>query len=191
MAKKTNKKKTWKKKANSKSIKKILFAMAAFSMLLFLFFSKTIRSAIYVSIFIVANMVVMSYKKFVRLAIEFELLTLGIVTCTKAFGIEAGLLVAVLGGILSFITSLNISPFSFPMLAGYISMAIMSYFLRSLDITTLGIIITVFNNLLVSMIYHFFFKYDVVKNLSFGISNVIFNYILFTNIAPYLIRFIG
>lgn len=162
------------------------YGLGIFAFLLFLFISKKIRAALTVSVFIVLNMILSSYKKFIKIPVEIEFLTLGIVFTTLTYGVKAGLVIAILGGILSFIVGYNISPFSFPMLTGYIMMAILSYFLRFLDITSVGLIVTLMNNVLVFSLYNFVFKYDIVKNLSFSLSNIIFNVILFINVVPYL-----
>ncbi len=178
------------KKQSNNNFKYIIYCLTILAIILFILMSKTARAAVYVSIFIVLNMLISTYKRVVRFAIEFEILTLGIVLCTITFGIKAGLVIAILGGILSFFSSLNFSPFSFPMLVGYILMAILSYALSFLPITILGLIVTLANNLFVFSVYHLFFRYDIMKNVCFGVSNILFNFIIFTNIAPFLIKII-
>jgi len=165
------------KKADN--FKFFIFGLVAIAIILFLSISTKLRAAIFVSIFIVLNMLISNYKKYIKLPIEIEFLTLGIVLCTVRYGIKAGLVVAILGGILGFIVGFNISPFSFPMMAGYILMALVSYLGRNLPITLLGIIVTIANNSLVFIVYHFLFGYDITKNLSFGITNILLNLILF------------
>ena len=178
------------KKQSNNNFKYIIYSLVVLSIILFVLISKTARAAVYVSIFIVLNMLIANYKRVVRFAIEFEILTLGIVLCTVTFGIKAGFVIAILGGILSFFSSMNFSPFSFPMLMGYILMAVLSYFLRFLDVTVLGMIVTFANNLFVFSVYHLFFRYDIMKNVCFCVSNILFNFILFTNIAPFLSKLI-
>jgi len=173
-----------KRKQRQKLYKLLIYTMTIIAVFLFLLLSKKARAALFVSIFIFANMVVTGYKKFIHIPIEIEVLTLGIVLSTVAFGINAGLVVAILGGILSFFVGLEISPFAFPMFIGYIFMVFVSFTLRNLDITIVGILTTLANNLAIFAIYHFIFRYDLIKNLRFGISNIIINFILFYNIAP-------
>lgn len=170
--------------------KQIIYSLGiitAAAFIILVFFSKMARAAIFITGFIVLNMVLSSYKRFFKVPIELEFLTLGIVLCTIKFGIKAGLIVAVLGGILSFIVSLNLSPFAFPMLLGYASIAVISYLLRGFDIIVAGIAAALFNNIMVFMIFHFGFSYDIIPNLSFSVSNIIFNIIFFINIAPFVL----
>ncbi len=173
--------------------KYLFYGLAGFAVILLLyvlFISQMLRASIYVTAFIVLAMVLSNYKKFIKAPIEIELLTLGIVICTVKFGVKAGLVVAILGGILSFIVGFNISPFSLPMLLGYISIAISSYAFRAIDIAYIGIIASIINNIIVFTIYNFMFDYDLFKNASFGLSNLVFNIIIFLNIAPFLAGFI-
>jgi hypothetical protein len=173
--------------------KYLFYGLGGFAVLLLtylLLISQMMRAAIYVTVFIGLSTLVSSYKKFIKFPIEIEILTLGIVLCTIKFGIKAGLVVAILGGILSFLVSFDFSPFSFPMLLGYISIAITAYFLGGLSITLVGIIATLVNNILVFSIYNFAFDYDLFKNTLFSLSNIILNVILFLNIAPFLFNLI-
>ncbi|MEM3373646.1 MAG: hypothetical protein QXE31_00345 [Candidatus Woesearchaeota archaeon] len=145
--------------------------------------SKTARAIIYVSIFIFINVVVSIYKRFIKLPIEIEFMTFGIVLITYNFGIKAGLIFAILGGILSFIVSFNISPFSFPMLMGYMLMALITLFFQYFNITEslflIGIIASFINNLFVFLFYHIVFDYDMIKNISYSVSNFLFNFLVF------------
>ena len=93
-----------------KYYKYLVYGLILFSAALFLLISKRLRAALFVTVFIVLNMILSSYKKFINAPIEIELLTAGIVFCTLTFGVKAGLVVAILGGILSFIVGFNVSP---------------------------------------------------------------------------------
>jgi hypothetical protein len=172
----------------------LIYALIVFAILLFAFViinSKTARAAVYVTGFIVINMGLSSYKRFLKLPIEIEFLTLGIVLCTIQFGVKTGLVLAILGGILSFIVGFNITPFSFPMLVGYIIIAFVTFLIKGIDnIAWIGLIACLANNLFVFIVYNFAFDYDTFKNISFSLSNIIINGILFFNIAPLLLKFI-
>jgi hypothetical protein len=177
-----------KAKKDSPYFKYIIYGLAILSVLLLLTLSKTIRAAAFVFFFIIINMALSSYKRFIKFPVEIEFLTLGIVFCTSEYGLKAGLTVAILGGILSFIVGYNISPFSFPMLIGYILMAFISFLLQGQNILLVGIIAAIANNIFVFLVYHFIFGYDTAKNISFGLSNMIFNLILFFNVLPLILK---
>jgi hypothetical protein len=180
---------------NKKDYSQYLFyGMAGFAVLLLIYnllVSKMFQAAVVISIFIFLSAVLSSYKRFIKLPIEIEILTLGIVVCTINFGVKAGLIVAIIGGILSFIVGFNISPFSLPMLLGYVSIAFTSFILRDFNITLVGIIASIVNNILVFVIYNYAFEYDIFKNLGYSISNLAFNIILFLNIVPLIAGWIS
>jgi len=158
-------------------------------LLIFLTLSKGTRAILFVLTFIILNTILTLYKRYVKnLPIEFELLTLGIVLCSVSFGLNAGLIVAILGGISYILFSTNFSPFSIPMLLGYIFMAFFSAYFSNINIIYLGILANLIHNLFVFSIYHLAFGYDLLKNILFSLSNILFNIILFYNLAPILIR---
>ena len=162
------------------------YAMMILAVALFVLLSKKIRASLFVSGFIFVNMVITFYKKFIKIPMEIEILTMGIVLCTVNFGLNAGLVVAILGWALGFFIGLDISPFALPMFLGYILMVFVSFILTGLNIRLIGIIATLTNNLLIFTLYHFLFGYDPGKNLAFSISNIALNLILFINIAPFI-----
>jgi len=170
--------------------KYFIYGLAIFATILFLIISKHIRVAIIVTIFILLNRLITTYKLFIRLPIEFEFLTLGIVISTLSFGSKAGLVIAIFGCIISFIIGFEFSTFSLPMFLGYSSVAIITYLLQDYNITFVGIFATLINNLIVFSLYHYVFGYDLGRNISFSTSNIIFNSVLFFNIAPFLMTII-
>ena len=179
------------KKKNSKfdkiKIKNIILILAIFAAVLFVFSSNKLRTAIVITSFILINRLITTYKMFIRIPLEFEFLTLGIVLTTLNFKLPAGLVIAIFGAIVSFVIGFEISAYSFPMFLGYGSVAIMTHILRNLNnLTLIGIIASIVNNLVVFTLYHYVFAYSPSKNLSFSISNIIFNIVIFVNIAPFI-----
>lgn len=152
------------------------------------FFAKQIKTMFFVTGFILLNIFISSYKKTIEFPIEIEVLTFGIVLCTIAYGVKAGLIVAILGGLLSSILYGYISVFLLPLLLGYILVAFMTPFFAFLNLAAAGIIITIIKNLFLFFFYHLVFSYDVGKNISFSVSNILVNLILFMNVAPFLVR---
>ena len=170
--------------------KYFIYTLAGIATVLFLILSTKIRAAIIVTAFILINRLITTYKMFVRIPLEFEFLTLGIVLSTLAFGIKAGIVIAIFGCIVSFIIGFEVSMFSLPMFLGYSSIAVTSFLLKGFDVILIGVIATMINNIIVFLSYHFLFGYDIGKNLSFSISNILFNLILFLNFASTLLKLI-
>ncbi|MBN1502570.1 hypothetical protein JW930_03430 [Candidatus Woesearchaeota archaeon] len=155
--------------------------------LLYFLFSKEMRALFFVTGFILLNIFVSSYKKNIDFPVEIEVLTLGIILCTYSYGIKAGLFVAILGSVLSSIIYGYISPFMLPMILGYILVAIVTPLSQVFNLTLAGIIITLVKNIFLFLFYHFVFSYHLGKNISFSVSNIVLNTLLFFNIAPFLI----
>lgn len=167
----------------------LYFACFAVFIILFIFFSRQVKMLFFVTGFIALNVFISSYKKNVQLPIEIEVLTLGIVLCTRFYGIKAGLVVGVVGGLLSSIFYGYISPFLIPMLIGNALVAVSAPFSAFLSITWAGIVLTVIKNLFVFLAYHFAFGYSIGKNISYSVSNILLNIVLFLNFAPFLVLF--
>ncbi|MBT3465564.1 hypothetical protein HOD20_07455 [archaeon] len=176
------------KKLIRHNFKKILFyILGSIAVLVLITISSKMKAAVLITMFIALNIQIVSYKKFLpSVPIEIEILTLGIVLSTMVFGWRQGLIIAIIGGIFSFVFSGNFSPFAIPMLGGYILIVFTSYFLRSMNITFVGMISSIIANCFVFISYHILFRYDFAKNLSFSLSNLIVNSILFVNLAPFL-----
>ena len=148
--------------------------------------SKGAQKIIFMTSFIVLNLFVTLYKRYFRFPIEIEILSFGIVLCSVSYGIASGLFVALIGGILYTVFSTNFTPFTIPMIIGYMMMAGLSSLFPHINIIYLGIFVNIIHNLFVFVMYHFFFKYDFGKNLLFSVSNVLFNILLFVNLGNFM-----
>ena len=171
------------------NLKHILLAVLILVLLLvFLLKSRLARGFVFIIGFISLNLLMTSYKRVIYLPIEFEILSFGIILCSYSFGVSIGIIVAVLGGLVYTIFSTRFSPFTIPMLLGYILMAIIAGFFNNINIVLIGIIANILHNLFVFLIYHFVLRYDPFKNLIFGLSNIFFNFILFLNFSSFFVR---
>ena len=155
-------------------------------LVLFILFSEQIKALFFVTGFILLNIFISAYKKNFQFPIEIEILTLGIFFCTYFYGINAGLIVGIVGGLLSSVLYGYVSLFLIPMIIGNMLVAVLTPLFSPLHYSLAGIILTIIKNGFVFMIYHFVFGYNIGKNLSFSISNILLNIVLFLNIAPFL-----
>lgn len=172
----------------SKINRKFWFYSLIGAIIFFLVFSKSGRSIIFITLFIVINVFATLYKRYFYFPIEFELISLGIVLCASVYGLGAGLAVAIIGGIAYTIYCTSFSPFTVPMLFGYILMAIFAAHVPIQNIVILGIIANLLHNLVVFSAYHLFFSYDIWKNLLYSVSNIVFNIVIFYNFGPLLVK---
>ena len=170
---------------NLSSRRLITLFLAASVAILLLILSKEVRALLFIFAFLGLNSVITLYKRYVYLPIEIEVLSFGIVFTTVAFGLKAGIAVGMLGSILLTILTTSFSPFTIPMFIGYVVMACVAFMLNFLfpqiPYPYIGIIANISHNILVFSLYHIFLGYDPVKNLMFGISNILFNIFLFLN----------
>ncbi|AJF62059.1 TPA: hypothetical protein HA239_05640 [Candidatus Woesearchaeota archaeon] len=149
------------------------------------------RATLFVLGFIIFSVILTLYKRYFYIPIEFEIISLGIVLCSVEYGLAAGLIVALVGGIAYTIYCTSFSPFTVPMLFGYSLMAFLASFFPQANITYLGIAVNVIHNIFVFSIYHFAFRYDPFKNIMYSGTNILINILLFSNVAPFLSAIMG
>ena len=171
-------------KIKKKHFKYILIILLIIPLLFF--YGRKLLAAIFVTSFILLNILISGYKKNFQLPIEIEILTLGIVLGTYLFGITAGLLIAIFGTILSSAFYGYYSPFLIPMVLGNVIVALLTPYFPESSVFISGTILSIIKNTFVFFSYHILFNYHVGKNLAFSISNILLNLILFLNIAPFL-----
>ena len=163
-----------------------VFYIVSLSLLLLtvLILSKKAKVIFFMLGFIALNLFVTSYKRLFRPPIEIETLSFGIVLCSYSYGITAGLVVAILGGVLYFTMSSNFNPFTIPMLGGYVLMAAIGSVFSDYNIVIVGIGANLAHNLFIFLTYHFLFRYNPTNNILFSLSNLLFNAFLFSNFSP-------
>ncbi len=155
-------------------------------LILVIVMSKGAQKIIFMTSFIVLNLFVTLYKRYFKLPIEIEILSFGIVLCSVSYDVASGLFVALIGGILYAVFNTKFSPFTIPMILGYMMMSFISSYFSYVNIIYLGIFVNIIHNLFVFTMYHFLFKYDFSKNLIFSISNILFNILLFVNLGNFM-----
>ena len=181
-----------KKLLKDKNLKKFLLVLhVVVIVLLIVISSKQARAILFIFGFIVANVFVTYYKKYFRAPVEIEVLSFGIILCSYTFGLTAGLIVAILGGIVYIVFTNSFNPFVIPMMIGYVIMAVLSSVFTSFNIVFLGIAVNIIHNLFVFTVYHFFYGYDPFPNFLFSVSNILFNVILFYNLGQLFFSIMG
>ncbi len=148
------------------------------------------RSLLFMFSAVALNLILTSYKRIIRLPIEIEVLSFAIVMTGYTMGLTAGILIALLGGIAYIVFSSQFNPFSIPMLFGYVLMAMIASIFHRQPIVMVGIAANLIHNLFVFLVYHYFFRYDPLKNLIYGGSNILFNMFLFVNFSSLILDFL-
>jgi hypothetical protein len=166
----------------------IILALILFSIL----FIRTITLIITVCMFLFINMMLKFYKRvFPELPLELEVTIFGSVVTTMAFGIWAGFFVAFFSSFLSEFMNQRISPNYFINMLIYLLVPLMSLFLTENSLVTGGIIIMIITNIIIYLIFQLYLHYDIFKNTAYSITNIAWNYFLFTYVAVPVFKIIS
>jgi len=157
--------------------------------LIFLF--SFLKAFFVVVFFIGANTIFRFYKRFLpAVPLELEFITFGSLFCAIEFGISAGIAVAILGSLLADSANGTINAYNFVMTIGYIIVALVGIFISPEHFIQAGITITVIYNIIIWSVFNFLLHHDLFKNTSYSITNVIFNYFLFTIIGSFALSIV-
>jgi hypothetical protein len=159
--------------------------------LLSILFIKTVALIVTVCMFIFINVVLKFYKRvFPGIPIEFEITTFGSVVTTIAFGVWAGLIVALLSCLFAEFLNQRISPNSFVNMIIYLLIPLLSLLLNPSNVIMGGLIICIIINVIIYFIFMFVMHYDFFKNTLYSLSNILWNYLLFTYLAVPILKVI-
>lgn len=156
----------------------IALALLIFSILVF----NLSKAIFFVALFIALECIIGLFN---IPSIDIELISLGTILCTLSFGVKAGLLVAILGSLISDIINGKISYLTMPMMFAYCLIALITPLFSGLGIVLGGIIVVLIVNVLLFMVYYAM-NYDFLSNVMSSASNIIWNLILFLKVAPFL-----
>jgi len=159
--------------------------------LLVIFFNPLARTAKILGVmaaFTVGNVLLKRWMlPFRSLPLEIELSTLSSVVATLAFGVKAGILLAVLTCFAGNHFTRGISLYTPMMASGYVLAALLAWFMAPASIVAGGIVITLIVNAYLIAIFSMV-GYSPLENFLYGASNVVLNSILFLKVAPWLLQ---
>jgi len=161
-----------------------LIVVLVLGLLLLILLFSFLKAIFVVIFFVLINILLRFYKRIIpSIPLEFEVITFGSLLCTIQYDIKAGIAVAILGSLLADIANGTINPGNFVMTAGYIGVAILGVFIPVTQFGLAGLYITFFYNIVIWLIFHLLFHHDLFKNTAYSITNLIFNYFLFTSLS--------
>ena len=111
---------------------------------------------------------------------DFELSTFSTVLVTVAFGWKWGIFMAIFSKLFACIYTGSVLPDHFFMIATYINGALIASLFSGMNIFVLGIIIVVINCMLMFFISKNYIGLDITSNLSYTLTNLVFNFIVFS-----------
>jgi hypothetical protein len=157
-------------------------------LLLTLLFMDFLKLAAIICIFIFLNSFIRLYKRIIPgIPIEFEICILGTVTITIAYGIWAGIILALLSSIVAEFINQFISPFSLVNIGAYFLVPFMAFFLSPASVAIGGFVIVIIANVIIFFV-SLLLGYDHFKNTAYSVTNIFFNYFLFSYLAVPLLR---
>jgi hypothetical protein len=170
----------------------ILLLLIAF----ILFFLDLIKELVVICLFIALNTFLRFYKRvFPGIPLELEVVIFGSMLTTIGFGFWAGVVVAILSPIIGEFMNQQISPYSLVNVMCYILVPIITIILKGAIlsdpnlIASFGITISIILNVIIFLIF-ILLGYDHFKNAAYGISNVLFNYLVFKYLAVFILKLI-
>ena len=111
--------------------------------------------------------------------VDMELSNFSAVLLSSVYGLQYGLITAVLTKFADMIYNKRVKISYFFMISSYMVAAYFAHKFKSLSIVTLGIIVTLLSNIYLGMIRKFVTQYSFFEVITYGGSNFIFNIVMF------------
>lgn len=165
---------------NSPFFSRIIFGTLFLIILSFFVNLKLIFFLIFAAIF---NSLLQRFQLQTNMPTDFELSTFTTVLITAAFGLKWGILNAILSKLVASIYTGSVIIDHFFMIATYINAAVLTSILGSSNLVFNGLIIVIINCIIMFFISKNILGIDPVANLSYTLTNLIFNAIIFSVLA--------
>lgn len=163
------------------------FAVGLAILAVILIFGQDLKFIIFVSVLLVISSFSTFYHNYFKSPINFEMIKFSTILISVAYGIIPGVIVGVVSTIASKIIAEKLDQTAIVSLAGIIGLAIAAGILHSENIALMGIWLVVLYHLVTAPI-QLVLGGSVVYGLVYVGSNILFNVVLFTRIAPFLLR---
>jgi hypothetical protein len=134
---------------------------------------------LFLSIFCVANAIVLSIDRYVEAPVDIELSTFSAILMTTEYGWQWGVAAAVMTKFAAIIYNKNIRVDHFFMIGGYVLAALSANLFPTMHIVTLGILVTLIVNFYVFMVSKFITMLSNYEIIMYGTSNILFNFVMF------------
>lgn len=134
---------------------------------------------VFITIFTVANTAMLSFKKYFDPPIDIELSTMAAVLITIKYGLVYGLIAAFFTKFIQMMYIKKIKMAYFFMMSSYMVAALFANFFSGFGVVNLGIIVSVISNIYLAFVRKFLLGYSPIEIMGYGITNIIFNIVLF------------
>src|SRR3989338_9900344 len=154
----------------------------------FISFFIEIIPIIFLTFFCVINSAMLSFKRYFDAPLDPEFSTFSAILMTVRYGLLFGIITAILTKLVSMIYIKNIKVNYFFMMTGYIVAALLADVFKGYGVVTLGLIVTLLANVYQFFIRKFVVNYSTFEIISYGVTNIIFNSVLFIGFADIFIK---
>ncbi|MBI3033906.1 hypothetical protein HYY72_02005 [Candidatus Woesearchaeota archaeon] len=163
------------------------FAAALIILAAVFLFGQGLKFIAFVAVLFIAASFSTFYHNFFRSPVNFELVKFATILCSVSYGAPAGISVGVMSTIASKVISEKLDHTAIVSLVGIIVIAAAAAAFRETDIVVLGMVLVAGYHLMTAPV-----QMALGGTLSYGVvyvgTNILFNLILFTRIAPFLVK---
>ncbi|NTV22791.1 MAG: hypothetical protein HGA85_00255 [Nanoarchaeota archaeon] len=160
------------------SINKKYLAMGLFLWIISFFIN--VWPILFLSLFCVANALLLSIDRYIQAPLDLELSTFSAILMTIKYGLMWGIAAAVLTKFAAILYNKNIRVDHIFMIVGYVLAAFLAGILKGIfPIVTVGILAAIIVNLYVVFISKYVTFLSSYEIIAYGLSNVFFNIVLF------------
>jgi len=142
---------------------------------------------IFLSLFCVANSILLSIDRYVSAPVDFELSTFSAILMTQAYGLKWGIAVAILTKFAAIVYNKKFAIDHLFMMGGYVIAALMANLLPG-SILIVGLLATLVVNLYVLFVSKFITMLSNYEIVMYGSTNLIFNMILFIGFGDFIFK---
>ncbi|MFH2019867.1 MAG: hypothetical protein ABIJ34_00485 [archaeon] len=139
---------------------------------------------IFLSAFCVVNAILLSIDRYINAPLDLEFSTFSAVLMTKAFGLNWGILVAVMTKIAAILYNKNVRVDHFFMIGGYVIAALIANILPG-SVVVIGVLATIVVNIYTVFISRYVTGLSNYEIMTYGASNTIFNIVLFIGFSEF------
>jgi hypothetical protein len=172
-------------KIKSPLISRILIALI---LLVVISFFINIKLVLFIGLVIFFNATLERFRLARGLPTDFELSTISTVLVTMVFGLGWGIFNAIFTKLITSISTGNVLADHFFMIATYINAAIITAVFRTANVFVLGVIIVFINATIMFLISKNILGLPPHENLSYTVSNVAFNFLVFSIFSEFILR---
>ncbi len=143
---------------------------------------------IFLTFFSVLNSMMLSFKRYFDAPADIELSTFSAILMTNQYGLTYGIITAIVTKLVSMLYIKVIKVNYFFMMTSYVVAAILAEVFSGMNIVTLGLLVTGLSNIYVSFVRKFVVQYSTFEIISYGLTNIIFNVVMFVGFAELVLK---